>query len=634
MAGSLRAINDPFGGWSGRLRGSENFPSPFLDMASLAMPENIHNAMEWCQYIYQSNPTYRQAMNRIISYFLTPIEVSASSSQQDLGDDEKEKWEDFLNKDIDVIGIEHILDHDRMCYGNGYASVVVPFKRFLFCPRCKRHQFTLRTVYENPRFKFRFVNFEFHAQCPTCSYHGAFGVRDEPDNRAEVLRVKRWSPLEIRLLHDPLTDDVEYLWVIPETYKQLIRQGHLFHLERVSKPILKAIKHNELFRFKPGMLYHMKEPTLAGIQNRGLGLSRMLVNFRQIWYVQVLHRYNEAIALDYVIPFRVLTPQARSGGSPPMQDPLLSANMGDFMGQVRGMLRARRRDPAMWHTLPFPVEYKALGGDATQLAPRDLLDQGLDTLLNGAGVPVEFYKGTMQLQTAPVAMRLFEAQHHHLVNDNNSFLSWLVERVSEVLSWESVSAQHMKVSHADDVQKQVAMLQMMLNQAISQTTGLKSLGLDWKEENRLIAEEARHTQEQEARIQEEMDQAAFGQQIAKGQPAMPGQPMAGPGGQPMAGPGGQPMMGPDGQPMPAMGPVSSLIQNNLMPQTPDEMMSTASQLAQELLGLPESQKDSELKALKQKNEVLHSLVRAELDRIRGQARSQGGAMLMAQTFGG
>jgi hypothetical protein len=52
----------------------------------------------------------------------------------------------------------------------------------------------------------------------------------------------------------------------------------------------------------------MREDALAGVRNRGWGISRVLANFRQAWYVQVLHRYNEAIALDYVIPFRLITP--------------------------------------------------------------------------------------------------------------------------------------------------------------------------------------------------------------------------------------------------------------------------------------------------------------------------------------
>ncbi len=82
----------------------------------------------------------------------------------------------------------------------------------------------------------------------------------------------------------------------------------------------------------------------------------------------------------------------------------------------------RRRDPARWNVLPFPLQYQALGGDAQQLAPRDLLEQGMETLLNASGAAVELYRGSLQLQTAPVALRLFEADHGGLVRDYNAFL--------------------------------------------------------------------------------------------------------------------------------------------------------------------------------------------------------------------
>ena len=43
-------------------------------------------------------------------------------------------------------------------------------------------------------------------------------------------------------------------------------------------------------------------------------------------------------------------------------------------------------DPAVFQILPFPVEFKMFGADANQLAPRDLLDQGMETLLNDTHV--------------------------------------------------------------------------------------------------------------------------------------------------------------------------------------------------------------------------------------------------------
>jgi len=36
---------------------------------------------------------------------------------------------------------------------------------------------------------------------------------------------------------------------------------------------------------------------------------------KQAWYLQVLQRYNEAIALDYIIPFRVISPMPRPGAN-------------------------------------------------------------------------------------------------------------------------------------------------------------------------------------------------------------------------------------------------------------------------------------------------------------------------------
>jgi len=605
-------------------------------MASTAMPEQNQTALEWCEYIFQAQGTVRMAYERLISYFQTPIEIGAIDSSDPLGDDEKEKWEHFLNNQINYPMACLAANRNKACYGNDFISIVIPFRRFLVCPTCK-NMHPLKVVHENPKFKFRW-EMRFMASCPNCHYSGEWTVKDEPESAPDKLKFKHWSPHEIHILHDPFTDDVSYLWKIPEDYKNLVRKGTLYHLERVSMQVLDAVKRNQMFKFAPNVIYHMKEPTLAGVRNRGWGISRLITNFRQVWYVQVLHRYNEAIALDYVIPFRLITPSNTKGS---VADPLLHSNQGDQMAQIRRMVANRRRDPAAWNTLGFPVEYHLLGGDARALAPHELLDQGNMNLMDSIGIPMQLYKGDMQLQTAPVVMRHFEATFYHLVNDNNDLARWVVDRVSEILSWESVDVRHKRVAHADDMQRHMTVLQLMMGQVISMTTGLRALGLDWKDEQRLISEEASFQQIQQAEVQEEMDQSAFGAQIAAGAPpgaggAPPGAPMdpaaAGAGGAPPAGGGGQ-IDPATGQPA-APGPVSDMIMSNSVPQTPEDMMAQAESIAQQLLGLPESQKDSELRALKQKNEVLHALVTNRLTQIRGQARSQGGQQLMAQQFGG
>ena len=641
MAMSLSSQNSVFGqnpdvaGVFGS--GSNSFASPWLDLATLSMPDQNKNALEWCEYIWQSNGTYRMAQERKISYFLTDVEIGTIDNDNPIGDDEKEKWSSYLSETLGIGEVIKLMDMNREAYGNSFASLMVPFKRLLVCPKCFS-QFPLREVARNNVFGFRWDKFEFHASCPKCSFRDTWLVNDQPEDLEKKLRVKIWSPHEIEILHDLYTDDCDYIWRIPEDYKKQVREGHLYHLERASLQVIQAIKNNQVFQFNEGVIFHMKEPVLAGARNRGWGISRILTLFRDLFHVQVLRRYNEAIAMDYVIPFRLITPEARSGGGGSglaegsMTDPLQTINMGNFRSQVMRMIRQRRRDPAGWHTLPFPVQYQALGGDANQLAPKDITDQAMETLLNASGTPMEMYRGTMSMQAAPVSLRLFEATHYSLVHDNNSFLSWLVNQISQLLSWESVLAKMRRVTHADDFNKQMAQLQLMMGQAISQGTGLRAIGLDWHDEQRAIAEEARTQGEMQAEIQEEMEQAAFGDQIAKGQPAQPGAapgaPGAAPGGMPPGGDpaaaGGDPAAGGMGQ------PVSDMLLSGNVPQTPDDMMAQAQSLAQQLLALPESQKDSELRALKSKNEFMHSLVKAEIEKIRNKAQTAGGAMLLGQ----
>lgn len=633
---SILSANSPyFRSGAGNTFGEQGFADPFNDLATTQMPTTMKSALWWSEYIWTVMGTYRMAMERIVSYFITDLELGGDAS-----DEEKVKYKDFLGQQLDVLSFLSLMMRDRLCYGNAFSSVIVPFRRFLQCPKTG-DMYPLKIVYNNFNFEFT-GDFEFVATCPKTGWRGPWQVVDKPREESDHLVLKRWSPHEIELLHDPYTDEVAYLWRIPEYYKRMIRDGNLYHLERVSKQVLAAVKHDLLFRFNPDTVFHMKEPTLAGIRNMGWGLPRSLINYRQIWYVQVLRRYNEAIALDYVIPFRLITPAAGGSGSSVggvmTQDPMSVYAAGDFRAQVRNMVNRRRRDPASWQILPFPVNYQMLGGDAKQLAPTELITQGFETLLNETGTPVEFYQGSLSVQAAPIALRLFESTHRQLVSDANRFLQWVCNSISRIMSWELVDASLKRVTIADDMQKQMSALQLMMGQQLSGTSGLAAIGYDWETEQKRLSEEARKQQELQARQQEEMEQAGFAAEIAKGMnPAMPqgagggGQPGAMPADPNAAGGGGNPV-GPDAQSAMGAGntPVTSYIQSMgpNVPVTPNDLQAAAEQLANELLGLQESQKDSQLRQLKQFNPTLHALVRQKMDEIRRNARMQGGAMLM------
>ena len=78
-------------------------------------------------------------------------------------------------------------------------------------------------------------------------------------------------------------------------------------------------------------------------------------------------------------------------------------------------------------------------------------------------------------------------------------------------------------------------------------------------------------------------------------------------------------------------PVQSYLSSNAnVPITPSEMLETAEALAQELQALPASQRNSELRQLKQHNELMHSAVTQALKDLRSRASSAGASMLLGE----
>jgi len=619
---------------------AEPFPDPFCDYASTAMPTSLENALRWCEYIMLANGVYRSAVDRLVSYFVTDVDIKGTDRES------RDKYMDYLNNTIGIHAHLRTVALDYLTYGNFFSSVVIPFRRSLSCPGCG-FEAPLKQIHGNQKFGFSWTGHEFSATCPFCQYAGKWSHVDRRAAEDDAIVIKRWNPHEIDLIWDPYTDQVSHIWKIPPHYKQYLAKGTLFHLERAPYEVLQAVKNNNHIQFTNDVIYHGKEHTLAGILNKGWGISRILTNFRQAWYLQVLHRYNEAVGLDYIIPFRVITPMPRPGGGEGagMSDPLFTTDFGGFSGQVNSMLQKRRRDPTAWFSLPFPVQYQALGAEAGNMAPHELMDQALDTLLSAVGVPVEFYKGSLTIQAAPAALRLMESNWSHLTRVLNNYLQWLVDKISIARNWDEVTATLERPQHADDLQRQLAKLQLMMGQQISQTTGLKSVGLVFEDEQKRMQEEQKFVAEESQSTQEEMQMAGLGEQMAQGQdPTQGGAPGAAPGGAP----GGDPSQGgaapaggapqgdaSSGQAATApVDPVQAALANvppeGQAQMTPQELNDAANTISQQVFALQPPDRIKALRQLKQKNPTIHSLVKSLLEQLDQQAASKGKQMQQQQ----
>ena len=584
---------------------SRAFPDPFCDYASTQMPNSMEDVLKWCEHLWLTNGTYRQAAQRVVRYFITKVELEGISD-----DGEKKKWDDYLEDTLGILDALSILGDDFMSYGNSFSSLYVPFRRYLVCPHCH-----IETPVE--RIDYKFEDYTFVGVCPSkkCRRKVKFIRRDRRATEFAKLQIIRWSPHQIKLLHHPMGHKTDYLWEIPGEYKSEIKKGTAWYLESTPWEIIEAVKENKMFRFADNVIFHMCEETIAGVRNRGWGIPRLMSNFKQAWYIQVLKRYNEAIGLDYIVPLRILTPVP---GSSSQADPLVHANMSDFNGNLGRMIHEHRKDPTTWQFLPFPVQQLLMGAEGKNLAPVELIDAATDEFLNGMGVPSELYKGTISIQAMPSALRLFERTWTPFTNTMNSWLRWLLKSIADVLMWERVSGRLQPVTLAEDMEKKQIQLQLASGQQISKQTAYAPFGIDYREEVKRMLEEEKFFQEEQTKFQKEQESAATMQEQFM-QPA-PGMPPEG------AAPAAA-MQGAGGMvaPMPA-GPAGAGV-------TPEDLTAQAEQVAMQMLGIPYEQRKSELLNIKKSNETLHALVLAKMEKIRGDARRVGQPQALQQMLG-
>ena len=566
--------------------GAGKFPNPFYDVASEFIPTDINNVLEWCEYIWLTFGTWRSASKRVVRYFLTDLVLEGES------EDERDDFESFLKDDLHIMTELGQIGDEYMTYGNAFISMFFPFDRWFTCPGCK-----FQAHSESLNYKYDSAKGFFNARCHKCHYDGPWGHEDRRSPDRSKVKIIRWNPKQIRMRVHPVSGKTSYFWSIPQKFIQKIQEGKHFYINDTPWPILETITksasgsgrgeaHGPLFEFHEGAIYHFKENNLAGLPIVGWGIPSIIPNFKLVYYIQVLRRFDEAIAHDFIVPFRVLYPDA---GPSPAQDPLTTTALSGFVSTLQSLKKQHRMDPTNIAIAPFKVGYEMLGGEGQQLTPKDQIMAALDELLNSLGYPAELYRGNLSIQAAPIALRLFEKTWGSLVDGYNDLIRWMLDKLSKHFMWGDITGKLQSVTLADDMERKALNLQAAAGMDVSKGTAYRPFGIDY------LYEQERIVQEQQA-IQKLQQEAMEETQAQQG---MEGAATGGAGGEVGA--------------------------------TPGDVHDQAKQLAQQLLfQTPETQRRSELIKIKHSNPTLHALVIQEMDTVRQEAATQGQSMVMEQ----
>lgn len=598
------------------------------DLIRLDIPSDIRAAHKLCEQIVYSQPTYREALNKIVSYFLTDILITGGDPDDVAEDTEQySEYRDYLE---DVAGIRptiHAAALDYLIYGTSLTSVIVPFRRFLRCLTCS-FVVPFERVSTAAEFRFDLQSLEFSANCDVCNRERRFEVQDRRAPQSDGVIMRRWNPYEIDIIERSYSSRCHYYWRIPERVRKKVREGDRLQLIDMDWDVVKAIRNNFDFEFSDGVIHRMHIPAPAGIDMGGWGLSAVLANSRQAVYTQLLQRHNEAVASERILLPRVVVPETGV-----ISDPFTGLqSMADIRRMLAMAYSQNKEDPGSVHFVPIPVRMLQLDDGTNPMVPKELLEYGYDVLLNAAGIPVDMYRGSLTYQTAPAAMRLFEAAWSHLVYGMNRMLREIVRNIGQFMQWQPVRARFARTSHADDLNKQMAKLQAAISGDISKTTGYASIGVDYAAEQPKILHEQQRGQELAMQAQEAaassdaaksllppspIMSAASQQQAGQSVPQFQGMNGTLPGGGSTPAPGGGAVAG-----MPAvMSPQLSSIQ---------ELDAAAVAMAQQLDQMPETARKSQLHALRAKNLPLHAMVMSYIEQFRRDREVQGRAMLEGQ----
>ena len=218
------------------------------------------------------------------------------------------------------------------------------------------------------------------------------------------------------------------------------------------------------------------------------------------------------------------------------------------------------------------------------------------------GFPQELFAGTLALQAAPVALRLFEMEWNPFVSGTNTVLQWMSDQIARYFMWDRAKVRLTPITLADDLEKKGIQLQAAAAQDVSKQTAYRTLGIDYmKEQERIIREQQdvqKLQQKAMADAQAEMSNGAMGEGGGGGGEGSDGG---------MNGPGGQ------------------------VGATPGDVYAQAQEIARQLIAENNPTHTRQMLAsIKQTNPTLWAQVKGQLQDQRQQLASQGQQMMIQQ----
>ena len=588
------------------------YPSPWWDIAHMSLPLTIKSLFRDCRYHLLANPLISSVTRKMAEYPIT--EVIIDSEGEDGFGRQRERWDSCLHEVLNIHRFQVEVGLDYTGFGNCLVSILFPFKKILKCRRCGYSRDIKRLKF---RSEWDFRNFEHELNCPQCGTRAPALVTDEWIRSYRDIKLIRWNPSDIDIDFNPITQSSEYYYTIPTKVRTRIVEKNQRYLEETPQNLILAVKMRQPFKLKPANVFHFKAPTPSlDANDGGWGYPLLLPALKDSFYLQILKKANEAIALERLIPLDIFFPSSADN----VANPYLTVNLSDWKRRVENEILMWRQDPNRKPVLPLPVGYQRIGGDGRSLLPVQEIRAWSEHIVTGMGVPQEFAFGGLSWTGSSVSLRMLENHFLNYREAHKHFLeTFLIPAIARFMGWRKVSV-HMKAfKMADDVQSKQLLMSLNQMRKIADKTLLAEFDKDAMDELKLIEGEMKRNldlskvdQLAKAQIQGEAS-VVMAKYQAEAQQVMQDAQQKAMGGQ---SPMGSQQVPPDmsGGDFPAAG----------QPAQPDgqgvDVLDLSEAYAKRIAGLPEEQQAAILQQMATQSPRLHELVMQKMTVLKAQAQ--------------
>jgi hypothetical protein len=466
-------------------------PNPFFTVANQFLPRNLHDVIRWARFITIQSPVTTEVVRKLSTYPITDFIIDTNNNAI------KTQYEQLF-KSTRLKAALHDIGFDYYTIGNVFLSIYFPIQRTLRCPSC-RSEYNAKTA-EFTEFK----NWEFHGQCPKCGFTGNFERRDSKGMDPKDINLVRWDPVNIAVNHNPITNEYEYYYKIPNEVKRRVRSGDKLFVNSVPWGFIQAIKDNQEFKFDKGNIYHLRNIS-AGPLLEGVAIPPLITLFSLVFYQQTLRRGNEAIAQDYMAPMRVVFPQPQTANS----DPVVATSMRNFVSRMKQAFIDHKRDPNHILLAPVPVGYQAISGEGKALLVSQEIQQAEESILLSLGVSRELLSGSTNWTSSTVGLRMLRNSMEVYVDQIEEFIGWFTRNVSTYLGMTSVDVTLAPFKLTDDEGLRAMLLQLAQMGNASMSSLFESYGEDYQDELERIKKDTIDKAVNDVNTKMEVDQAQF-----------------------------------------------------------------------------------------------------------------------------